>query len=127
MTQFALLIQRRVSECWGVDIHPAAVIGGGFMLNHANGVVIGETARVGYGCTLKHNVTLGSTGKEHGDRHPKLGNNVIVGLGATVLGNISIGDNTRVGAMSMVLKDMPEHVTVVGKPAKIVRIRSGKA
>ena len=127
MTQFAYLIQQRTFELWGVDINPAAVIGGGFMLNHATGIVIGETARIGYGCTMKHNTTLGSTGKEHGDRHPKLGNNITVGLGATILGNIRIGDNTKIGAMAVVLKDMPGDCTVVGNPGRIVRIRSSKA
>lgn len=94
------------------------------MIDHATGVVIGSTCCIGYGCTFLHNTTLGSTGKEDGDRHPKLGNNVMVGQGSSTLGNIFIGDNVKIGALSIVLKDMPADATVVGNPARIVRINS---
>ena len=92
------------------------------MIDHATGVVIGSTARIGYGCTFLHNTTLGATGKEDGDRHPKLGNNVMVGQGAGILGNIHVGDNSKVGALSIVLKEVPEDSTVVGNPARVVRL-----
>jgi serine O-acetyltransferase len=100
------------------------VLGGGLLFDHATGIVIGSTARIGYGCTFLHNVTLGATGKEEGDRHPKLGNNIMAGQGSSILGNIRIGDNTKIGAMSMVLKETPDDATVVGNPAKVVRIKA---
>jgi serine O-acetyltransferase len=127
MTHLALTVQKRISECWGVDIHPAAKLGGGLMIDHATGVVIGATTCVGFGCTFLHNTTLGSTGKEDGDRHPKLGNNVMVGQGSSTLGNIYIGDNAKIGSQSMVLKDVPGDATVVGNPARVVRINSSSA
>ncbi|MDE7454261.1 MAG: serine O-acetyltransferase [Clostridia bacterium] len=98
----------------GVDIHPAAVIGKNLFIDHATGVVIGETAIIGDNCTIYQGVTLGGTGKEQGKRHPTLGNNVIVGAGATVLGNITIGDNVKIGANAVVLNDVPSNSTVVG-------------
>ncbi|KAJ8599746.1 hypothetical protein CTAYLR_003428 [Chrysophaeum taylorii] len=110
----ALAIQNRVSELWAVDIHPAAELGGGLLMDHATGIVIGETARVGANCTILHSVTLGGTGKERGDRHPKIGDRVVLGAGATVLGNIHVGDGATVGSQAVVTKDVPEGMTVVG-------------
>ena len=106
-----------------MDLHPAARIGMGVMFDHASGIVIGETAIVGKNCSLFHNVTLGGTGKISGDRHPKLGNNVIIGAGTNVLGNIKIGDNAKIGAGSVVLEDIPPNVTACGVPAKIMNRR----
>lgn len=105
----------------GVEIHPGAVIGEGFFIDHGMGVVIGETARIGNNVTLFQGVTLGGTGKERGKRHPTLGNNVVVGVGAKVLGAITIGDNVKIGANSVVLESVPADATVVGVPGKIVR------
>lgn len=105
-----------------MDLHPAAKIGMGVMFDHASGIVIGETAVVGNNCSLFHNVTLGGTGKISGDRHPKLGNYVIIGAGANILGNIKIGDGAKIGAGSVVIKDIPAGVTVCGIPAKIKSI-----
>ncbi|MEQ8821689.1 MAG: serine O-acetyltransferase EpsC [Sumerlaeia bacterium] len=105
----------------GVEIHQAARIGAGFFIDHGMGVVIGETAIVGEYCTLFHQVTLGGTGKQRGKRHPTLGNHVVVGGGAKVLGNITLGDYVYVGANSVVLTDVPEDCTVVGIPGKIVK------
>lgn len=118
----ASAIQSRVSQVIGMDIHPAAQIGHSIMFDHATGIVIGETAVVGNGCSLLHGVTLGGTGKEHGDRHPKLGDNVIVGAGATVLGNIKIGDGAKIAACSVVVKEVAPGVTVAGCPAKVVGV-----
>ena len=105
----------------GVEIHPAAQLGRRFFIDHAMGVVIGETTVVGDDCVLYQGVTLGGTGKECGKRHPTLGNNVTVGAGAKVLGNIQIGDNVKVGGNSVVVKDVPENCTVVGSPGRVVR------
>ena len=104
----------------GIEIHPGAVIGKGVFIDHGMGVVIGETAVVGDYCLLYQGVTLGGTGKESGKRHPTLGCNVTVGAGAKILGNINIGSNTRVGAVAVVLKDIPPNSTVVGIPGRIV-------
>ena len=106
----------------GIEIHPAAKIGRGLVIDHGEGVVIGETAEIGDDCTLYQGVTLGGTGKEHGKRHPTLGDNVMVGAGAKILGNVKIGDNTKVAAGAVVLTDLPENSTAVGIPAKVVRI-----
>lgn len=106
----------------GVEIHPAAHIGKHFFIDHAMGVIIGETAVVGDNCTLYQGVTLGGTGNETGKRHPTLGNNVLIGAGAKVLGPVYIGDNVRVGAGSVVLKNLPANATAVGVPAEIVRV-----
>jgi len=122
----ASLLQSRISEVYGVDVHPAAVIGGGAMIDHATGVVIGETSQIGDDVTLLHGVTLGGTGKNHGDRHPKLANRVTVGAGATILGNIKIGEGATIAACSVVLKPVPQFATVVGSPAKIVSQREVK-
>jgi len=117
---FASLIQMRVSECFGVDIHPGARIGKGIMIDHAHSIVIGETAVVGDNVSMLHSVTLGGTGKSDGDRHPKIGNGVLIGAGAKVLGNIHVGDCARVAAGSVVLEDVPARKTVAGVPARIV-------
>lgn len=116
----AMLITSRMCELWSVDVHPAAVIGGGIFIDHATGVVVGETAVIGNDCSFLHNVTLGGNGKDMGDRHPKLGNDVLVGCGAAILGNITIGSNSKIGAGSIVLRDVPHSVTAVGNPARIV-------
>ena len=106
----------------GVEIHPAAQIGKHFFIDHAMGVVIGETTIVGDNCVLYQGVTLGGTGNETGKRHPTLGNNVLIGAGAKVLGPVYIGDNVRVGAGSVVLKNLPANATAVGVPAEVVRV-----
>ncbi len=116
----ALFFQNRVSSIFAVDIHPAARLGRGILLDHATGVVIGETAVVGNNVSILQSVTLGGTGKEEGDRHPKVGDGVLISAGAKILGNISIGAGAKVGAGSVVLQDVPEHTTVAGVPARIV-------
>jgi serine O-acetyltransferase len=116
----ALFLQNRISCEFDVDIHPAARIGCGILLDHATGVVIGETAVVGNDVSLMQAVTLGGTGKESGDRHPKVGSGVLIGAGAEVLGNIRIGDGAKISAGSVVLADVPPHTTVAGVPAKVV-------
>ncbi|CAI7856702.1 unnamed protein product [Closterium sp. NIES-53] len=116
----ALALQSRISEVFAVDIHPAARIGRGILMDHGTGVVIGETAIVGDRVSLLQGVTLGGTGKEAGDRHPKVQEDVLIGAGATVLGNISIGQGSMIAAGSLVLKDVPPHSMVAGTPAKVV-------
>lgn len=116
----ALFFQNRISNEFGVDIHPAARIGRGVMMDHATGIVIGETAVVGNNVSIMQSVTLGGTGKEHGDRHPKVGDGVLLSAGAKVLGNIKIGEGAQVCAGSVVLKEVPPHTIVAGVPAKIV-------
>ncbi|ADO42311.1 serine O-acetyltransferase [Ketogulonicigenium vulgare] len=116
----AYLIQMRMSEVFTVDIHPAARIGRGLMIDHGHGIVIGETAVVGDDVSILHNVTLGGTGKSDGDRHPKIGNGVMIGAGAKVLGNIHVGDASRIASGSVVLKDVPFCTTVAGVPARVV-------
>ncbi|PTX56233.1 serine O-acetyltransferase [Litoreibacter ponti] len=113
-------VQMRVSECFGVDIHPAARVGRGIMIDHAHSIVIGETAVVGDNVSMLHSVTLGGTGKEDDDRHPKIENGVLIGAGAKVLGNITVGHCSRVAAGSVVLEAVPPMKTVAGVPAKIV-------
>lgn len=108
----------------GIEIHPGAQIGDGLFIDHGTGVVIGETAAIGNNVTIYQGVTLGGTGKQKGKRHPTVGNNVVVSTGAKILGNITIGDNARIGAGSVVLRDVPPNTTVVGIPGKIV-IREG--
>ena len=105
----------------GIEIHPGAKIGRGLFIDHGSGVVIGETAIIGDNVTMFHGATLGGTGKEKGKRHPTVGNNVFIGSGAKVLGNIKIGDNVKIGANAVVLKNVEDNCTVVGIPAKIVR------
>jgi serine O-acetyltransferase len=109
----------------GIEIHPGATIGKGLFIDHGMGVVIGETTIIGDNVTIFQGATLGGTGKQKGKRHPTLGNNVVIGTGAKVLGNIHIGDNVSVGANSVVLKDVPANSTVVGVPGRIAR-REGK-
>ncbi|KAH7293804.1 hypothetical protein KP509_28G043000 [Ceratopteris richardii] len=116
----ASLLQSRVSEIFGMDIHPAAQLGSSIMIDHATGVVIGETTKLGDGCTLLHGVSLGGNGKQQGDRHPKLGMNVLVGAGASILGNVVIGNGAKIGASAVVLTDIPAFATAVGCPAKVI-------
>ena len=114
-------ISARTKKKTGIDIHPGAQIGDGFFIDHGTGVVIGETAVIGKNVTLYQGVTLGGTGKDTGKRHPTLGDGVTVGAGAKVLGPINIGNHVKVGAGSIVLKDVPDQCTVVGNPGRIVR------
>lgn len=116
----ALALQSRVSEVFGVDIHPAAKIGEGILLDHGTGVVIGETAVVGNRVSLMQGVTLGGTGKEVGNRHPKVGEGALIGASATILGNIIIGEGAMIAAGSLVLKNVPPHSMVAGTPAKVI-------
>ena len=116
----AYFVQMRVSEIFGVDIHPAAKIGKGIMIDHAHSIVIGETAVVGDNVSMLHSVTLGGTGKEEEDRHPKIGDGVLIGAGAKVLGNIKVGNCSRIAAGSVVLEEVPPCKTVAGIPARIV-------
>ena len=119
-TELALYIQGRVSEVFGMDIHPAAKIGKGIMIDHATSVVIGETAVVNDNVSMLHEVTLGGTGKDTGDRHPKVMCGVLLGAGAKVLGNVTIGQGAKIGAGSVVLTDVPAHQTFAGIPAKAI-------
>ena len=116
----AYFIQMRVSEVFGIDIHPAAKMGQGIMIDHAHSIVIGETAVVGNNVSMLHSVTLGGTGKEKEDRHPKIGDGVLIGAGAKVLGNIRVGNCSRIAAGSVVLQDIPPRKTVAGVPARVV-------
>jgi serine O-acetyltransferase len=117
---FAYYLQSQASRVYSVDIHPAARIGVGIMLDHGHSLVFGETCEIGDNVSILHGVTLGGTGKEGGDRHPKIGDNVLIGAGAKVLGNIRIGSCSRVAAGSVVLKDVPPCKTVAGVPAEII-------
>ncbi len=117
---FALYLQSQSSQVFGIDIHPAAKIGRGIMLDHGSGIVIGETAEIGDNSSLLHDVTLGGSGKEAGDRHPKIGRGVMIGAGAKILGSIHVGDCARIAAGSVVLKDVPAKTTVAGVPARVV-------
>ncbi len=114
----AMFIQARCNERLAIDINPASRIGSGIMLDHATGIVIGETAEVGDDVSILQGVTLGGTGKESGDRHPKVRSGVMIGAGAKILGNIEIGEGAKVGAGSIVLHPVPPHTTVVGNPAR---------
>ncbi len=116
----ALYIQSRVSKVLSIDIHPAAQFGRGVMLDHATGLVVGETAVVGNQVSILQSVTLGGTGKEHGDRHPKIADGVLISAGAKILGNIQVGEGAKIGAGSVVLSDVPAHMTAAGVPARIV-------
>ncbi len=115
------LLSQIVRFLTGVEIHPGAKIGPGFFIDHGMGVVIGETTEIGKNVTLYQDVTLGGTGIERGKRHPTIGNNVVIGAGAKVLGNIKVGNHAKVGAGSVVIHSVPDHCTVVGVPAEIVR------
>jgi len=119
------IVPRAISQFarWltGIEIHPAAKIGKGFFIDHGMGVVIGETAEIGDSVTLFQGVTIGGTGKERGKRHPTLGNHVVVGAGAKILGGIKIGDNVKIGANSVVLKSVPANSTVIGVPGRIIK------
>lgn len=126
-----LKLAARVVSQWskritGIEIHPAAKIAAGVFIDHGNGVVIGETAEVGEGTVLYQGCTLGGTGKETGKRHPTVGKNCVISAGAKILGNITVGDCAKVGAGAVVLRDVPEHATVVGVPARVVRIGGSK-
>ena len=113
-------LQSQVSQHFQIDIHPNATLGSGIMLDHGTGIVIGETAHLGHNCSVLHHVTLGGSGKKGNDRHPKVGNGVLLGAGASVLGNINIGDGCQVGAGTLVIEDLPPRSVAVGVPAKII-------
>jgi serine O-acetyltransferase len=108
----------------GIEIHPGAKIGRRFFIDHGMGVVIGETAEIGDDVLIYQGVTLGGTGNEQGKRHPTIGNNVVIGTGAKILGSIKIGDDVKIGAGSVVVRPVPDHSTVVGIPGRVVRMRS---
>jgi serine O-acetyltransferase len=120
----AHFLQSRVSEMFQIDINPAARIGKGVFLDHGTGIVIGETAVVGDDCSILQGVTLGGTGAERGDRHPKIGKGVLLGAGANVLGNITIGDYAKIASGSVVLKPVPAHCTAAGVPARLVNCKT---
>ena len=123
---FHILVYHRIAH-WhktGIEIHPGAKIGSCLFIDHGMGIVFGETAEIGNNCTIYHGVTLGGTGKDTGKRHPTLGNNVLIGAGTKVLGPVYIGDNARIGAGSVVLKNLPANCTAVGVPAEVVRINN---
>ena len=117
-TELALHLQSQCSNVFAMDIHPAAHIGAGILIDHATSIVIGETATVGDNVSMLHEVTLGGTGKDSGDRHPKVMSGVLIGAGAKILGNVRVGTNARIGAGSVVLDDVPDHMTVAGVPAR---------
>ena len=119
-------ISQRAARKTGIEIHPGATIGDGFFIDHGIGVIIGETAEIGDNVTLYQGVTLGGTGKETGKRHPTLGNNIMVGAGAKVLGPFKVGDNSRIAANAVVLREVPANCTVVGVPGRIVRYNGEK-
>lgn len=129
-THRRFFLARMVSQ-WGrgftgIEIHPGAVIGSGLFIDHGAGVVIGETAEIGDNVTLYHGVTLGGTGKDEGKRHPTIGDNVLIGTGCKVLGPITIGANSRIGANSVVLSCIPANATAIGIPARVVRVNGSK-
>ncbi len=119
-------ISQRSRKRTGIEIHPGATIGKRLVIDHGMGIVIGETAIVGDDCLLYQGVTLGGSGKEKGKRHPTLGNNVLVGAGAKVLGSFTVGDNARIAANAVVLNEIPANATAVGVPAKVVRVKGEK-
>ena len=121
----ARLISQIARHLTGIEIHPGAQIGKKLFIDHGMGVVIGETSTIGDNCTIYHNVTLGGTGKSNNKRHPDLGNNVMVGTGAKILGPIKIGNNVKIGANSVVLEDIPDNVTVVGIPRENKILKNG--
>ena len=119
-------ISQRALRKTGIEIHPGATIGKGLFIDHGSGVVIGETAEIGDNCTIYQNVTLGGTGKDTGKRHPTLGNNVMVGAGARVLGPFTVGDNVKIAANAVVLSEVPPNSTAVGVPARVVKLNGVK-
>jgi len=124
---FARLFSQIGRFLTGIEIHPGAKIGSGLFIDHGSAIVIGETAEIGENCVLFHNVTLGGTGKHIGKRHPTIGKNVLIGTGATLLGPITVGDNVKIGAESVIIMhDIPSDCTVVGAPGKIVKLNGGK-
>jgi serine O-acetyltransferase len=124
---FARLFSQIGRLLTGIEIHPGAKIGKGLFIDHGSAIVIGETAELGKNCVLFHNVTLGGTGKHFGKRHPTIGNNVLIGTGATLLGPIMVGDNVKIGAESVIIMhDIPSDCTVVGAPGKIVKLMGEK-
>lgn len=118
---WARWVSQRAARKTGIEIHPGAQIGKGLFIDHGTGVIIGETTIIGDNCTLYQGVTLGGTGKEHGKRHPTIGNNVMISAGAKVLGSFKIGDNSKIGAGSVVLEEVPPNSTVVGVPGRVVK------
>ncbi len=122
----ARLVSQVSRHLTGIEIHPGATIGKKLFIDHGMGIVFGETTEIGDNCTIYHGVTLGGTGKDTGKRHPTLGNNVLIGAGAKVLGPVFIGDNVRIGAGSVVLRNIPANATAVGVPAAVVRINDVK-
>ena len=122
----ARFISQRSRRRTGIEIHPGATIGRRLVIDHGMGIVIGETAEIGDDCLIYHGVTLGGTGKDVGKRHPTIGNNVLIGTGAKVLGPIKVGDTSRIAANSVVLREIPENSTAVGIPARVVRIAGQK-
>lgn len=125
--KFVARLVSQWSRFWtGIEIHPGARIGRRLVIDHGMGIVIGETAEIGDDCLLYHGVTLGGTGKDHGKRHPTLGNNVMVSTGAKVLGPFKVGDNARIAANAVVLSEVPDNATAVGAPAQIVRVNGEK-
>jgi serine O-acetyltransferase len=122
-TLLARIVSQFNRAMTGIEIHPGATIGRRCFIDHGMGVVIGETAEIGDDALLYQGVTLGGTGKEKGKRHPTIGNNVVIGTGAKILGNITIGDHTKIGAGSVVIRSVPDHSTVVGVPGRVVRTR----
>ena len=122
----ARAVSQRSRRRTGIEIHPGATIGRRLVIDHGMGIVIGETAEIGDDCLIYHGVTLGGTGKDVGKRHPTIGNNVLIGTGAKVLGPIKVGNNSRIAANSVVLKEIPEDSTAVGIPARVVRIAGQK-
>ena len=118
---FARLISQLGRHFTGIEIHPGATIGKNLFIDHGMGIVIGETAEIGDNCTIYHGVTLGGTGKDTGKRHPTIGNNVLIGAGAKVLGPFKVGDNSMIGANSVVLKEVPPNTTVAGVPGRMVK------
>lgn len=121
LQMLAVALQSRISEVFHVDIHPAATFGRGILLDHATGVVIGETAVVGDNVSMLHHVTLGGSGTGKGIRHPTIGHGVLLGAGVSVLGNVTVGCGAKVGAGSVVVSDLPCHSVAVGVPARIVK------
>ncbi len=126
MKTIAEIVSQRSRHKTGIEIHPGAKIGKGLFIDHGMGVVIGETTEIGNNCTIYQNVTLGGTTTEKGKRHPTLGDNVVVGAGAKVLGAFKVGDNAKIGAGAVVLNEVPSGATVVGVPAKVVKVDNVK-